>query len=79
MLGLTLRISALSYLHSVLAAAALPALHEVATHRQHGLDALRVGGELGLERLVLLVLGLDVGRVLATNRTLNNLSAKTLH
>lgn len=52
------------YLHGVLAAAALSALHEVAAHSQHGLYALRVRRQLRLERLVLLVLRLDVGRVL---------------
>lgn len=52
------------YLHSVLAPAALSALHQVPAHSEHRLYSLSVGRQLRLERLVLLVLGLDVGWVL---------------
>jgi hypothetical protein len=37
---------------------------EVLSHGEDGLDAVRIGGQLGLECLVLLVLGLDIGRIL---------------
>lgn len=60
------------HLHGVLAAAALSALHEVASHGQYGLDALRVGRQLSLESLVLLMLRLYVRWVLHYTKHLLN-------
>jgi hypothetical protein len=37
---------------------------EVLSHGEDGLDAVRIGGKLGLEGLVLLMLRLDIGRIL---------------
>ena len=54
----------LPVLYGLLAARALLAVNKVLSHGQDHLDSVSVGGQLGLEGLVLLVLGADVSRIL---------------
>uniref|UniRef100_A0A2M3ZLE3 Uncharacterized protein n=1 Tax=Anopheles braziliensis TaxID=58242 RepID=A0A2M3ZLE3_9DIPT len=51
-------------LNGFLRTAALITIDQVATHRQHTLNTIGIGCQLGLERLMLLVFRLNVGRIL---------------